>query len=497
MLDSLLLVLSLTALMAGLTGAFSPCGFSMVETIGSALGDARRYVMWLACLSFAIGAVVGGLVTFGGLGLLGQLVGQQYSGLRAAVAVVIALSAAIADWRGVKIAPQIRRQVPERWRWRLPLPLVAALYGVLLGLGFTTFVLSYAVWALAGLSVAVGNSYLGLAIGLAFGLGRALPVIWLAPTWHSGPGAERLERLAAEPRLWLGLRRLDALGLLLAVLVLSTATAQADQTLAGASDPSASAAGLAWQPLSGPGQLRLASGELAVPGIDPALGASLIAWYSPGQITVAELATMTPKLVVSANRVSALAVSDSWLTYRDQGDDGEVNLIAVSLSEPASRRYVAGSRLPGQIGRPSLEGATVVFTVDTREHNKILSVDLASGQQTVLRDSDSGVAFANPALLNGQLLYESVNRCEQALRLGPLGSSGHDRVLLSLPSTAQRDSGYEPGYEANWNSASGCPHRSAGAGGSVWLGPTALSSSQAYVSEVGGAGHSRIVQVAR
>ena len=31
----------------------------------------------------------------------------------------------------------------------MPLPLAAGLYGVLLGLGFTTFILTFAVWALA------------------------------------------------------------------------------------------------------------------------------------------------------------------------------------------------------------------------------------------------------------------------------------------------------------------------------------------------------------
>ena len=59
----------------------------------------------------------------------------------------------------------------------MPVPLAAGLYGVLLGLGFTTFILSFAVWALAGISVALGEPQTGLLIGLAFGAGRALPVI--------------------------------------------------------------------------------------------------------------------------------------------------------------------------------------------------------------------------------------------------------------------------------------------------------------------------------
>ena len=111
----------------------------------------------------------------------GGLAGHTSSGVRDALAGGLALAAAYADWRGWRIAPQIRRQVPERWRWIMPLPLASSLYGILLGLGFTTFVLSFAVWALAAVSVAAGSAAVGVAVGLAFGLGRALPVLWIAP----------------------------------------------------------------------------------------------------------------------------------------------------------------------------------------------------------------------------------------------------------------------------------------------------------------------------
>ena len=71
----------------------------------------------------------------------------------------------------------------------MPVPLAAGLYGVLLGLGFTTFILTFAVWALAGVSVALGDPALGLAIGLAFGAGRLLPVVVLAPAAGGGAAA--------------------------------------------------------------------------------------------------------------------------------------------------------------------------------------------------------------------------------------------------------------------------------------------------------------------
>ncbi len=173
--------LACAALLIGLTGAWSPCGFSMVETIGLSGDGGRRRTTIASCIAFAPGAVVGGIATFGLLSALGELihgVGGQAAYL---VAAAIAIAAAVAEARGTRIVPQIRRQLPESWRWTMPMPVAAALYGILLGLGFTTFVLSFGVWALAGISLALGDPAAGLVIGAAFGVGRALPVVLVAP----------------------------------------------------------------------------------------------------------------------------------------------------------------------------------------------------------------------------------------------------------------------------------------------------------------------------
>jgi hypothetical protein len=198
-------VLILAAAAAGVTGAWSPCGFSMVETLAPQGYAGRMRVTVAACATFAIGALAGGAITFGGLALLGQTLGASAP----AVAAAVALVAAIGEARGARIVPQVRRQVPESWRRRLPVPLAAGLYGVLLGLGFTTFILTFAVWALAGVSVALGDPALGLAIGLAFGAGRLLPVVVLAPV-----GGGRLHAAMAErPRILRSLRAVDAVAL--------------------------------------------------------------------------------------------------------------------------------------------------------------------------------------------------------------------------------------------------------------------------------------------
>ncbi len=334
MLSALVLCAAITAVVAGVTGAWSPCGFSMVETIGSALGEDRRGATLAASATFALGAITGGVVTFGGLAELGRAAGPGAGGVRAGLGVTIAVAAAIADWKGVKIAPQIRRQVPERWRWTAPLALACGLYGILLGLAFTTFVLAFAVWALAGICFAAGDPLLGALVGVSFGLGRALPVLMLAPGFRGdGQGARLLDGMAREPRMWLGLRRLDALGLSLCAVFLSGESAIA-AVLPQASEPSAAAGQLVWQGLGGgPARLRLHGGRtIALPGLDPALGGARIAWQSGGTITIASSAALAPQLSISAPGVNALAVSDTWVVYRAAAPGGGEALLAVSLT---------------------------------------------------------------------------------------------------------------------------------------------------------------------
>lgn len=176
--------LLLTALVAGGAGTWSPCGFSAIETIGR--GGLR------ASSAFALGAAAGGAASFALLALAGAALDVHAA---AAATVVLAGGAAVAEAFGVRVVPQVRRQVPEPWRRVLPLPVTAALYGALLGMGFATFVLTLAFWALAAIVVLQAHVLLGALVGVAFGLGRAIPVGVLAS--HSGAAIVLAER----PRL--------------------------------------------------------------------------------------------------------------------------------------------------------------------------------------------------------------------------------------------------------------------------------------------------------
>src|SRR4051794_20893003 len=114
----------------------------MVETLAPHGYAGRLRTTIAACLTFSLGALAGGIATFGGLSLLGQALGSG-GPAALAVAAAVALAAAFGEARGARILPQVRRQVPESWRRRLPGPLAPGVYGGLLGLGFTTVILPF------------------------------------------------------------------------------------------------------------------------------------------------------------------------------------------------------------------------------------------------------------------------------------------------------------------------------------------------------------------
>ncbi len=312
-------------------------------------------------------------------------------------------------------------------------------------------------------------------------------MLWIAPRVGSGRGEAALERLALEPRLWLGLRRLDAIGLSACAVVLGSAGALAASLPTFATDPTVDGASLAWQRAGGNGWLLADSLTQRLPGRLPALGGGRIAWVSGDRLVIAtRFPAAAPQHIASPPSavVDALAVSAGWLVVRDAGNGGIANLFAISLSDPSRRRYLQGSAIPGAIGRPALAGSTVVYAFSDAQRSTLYEVDLASGVRSVLRQVNANVLYANPALWHGRLLYERTTRCEQQLLLGsPSGSGRKDRPLLTLPSTVARDPGYQSGYVENYNSASACPNRKAGVGGTITLGATALGAQTAYVSE--------------
>jgi hypothetical protein len=197
-----------------------------------------------------------------------------------------------------------------------------------------------------------------------------------------------------------------------------------------------------------------------------------------------------------AGNVNAIALSDGWIVYRVQGPGGRDSLLAARLGAGGPQPLAVLSAPAGEIGRPALDGSALVYSLNSRRGSRIERRNLLTGARRVLRSSSSYVAFANPSLLHGRLLYERFDRCRQELRVGAMRTSRHDRVLLRLASTALRDRGYQPGYEHAYNGASLCANRAARA--RERLGSTALGEGVAYVTEIStDRSDARIVTISR
>jgi hypothetical protein len=424
------LSLAAAALLIGLTGTWSPCGFSMVETIGPVGHTGGRRTTVAACATFLPGAIAGGLATFGSLAALGAILHGAGGRVAYLVAAAVALVAAAGEARGAPIVPQIRRQLPEHWRRVMPMPVASALYGILLGLGFTTFVLTFGVWALAGISLAVGEPQVGALIGIAFGVGRAIPIVALAPVAGTRLGARATELMAERPGLYRGFRLGDALALVAAAAALGTSgTATAAQTaVPNGADPSADGPDLVFQRADRSGVLVRDGQEIDLPGNDPAVGGHYLAVIAGGEVVLLDRAGLAEVARIPAAGADALAVSGEWLVYRrrEEGRDVlEARRIADPLN-PGPTHRITSAASPNQVGRPSLDGHVLVWATNQRDESRVWKRDLDAGKNTVVTGSRFAL-LSNPALDGDRLVYvRATERREQLIaRSAGKGGGGH------------------------------------------------------------------------
>jgi hypothetical protein len=503
-------ILLLTAFVAGVTGAWSPCGFSVVETIGSRRAHLGGRAIAASCTTFALGALLGGAITFGGLASLGALAGGG-SGGRALVAVVAILAlTALGELLGVRVFPQIRRQVPEPWRRTMPLPLATGLYGVLLGFGFTTYVLTLAVWALAGIALASGEPATGLLIGLGFGAGRALPVALMAPRYAT-LGRRLEQRMAEQPSLLRRLRLADgALLVALAVAFLASGSASAASrprlVATNATDPSRAGSLLAYERVDHSGAVLVDGDAIAQrPAENVAIGGRYVATRSGTTLTVQDRTSGATVAQLRAPGATQLAVSDRWLVWRAGRRGGGDRLWALPLpvaqAVPAAgvARVVAGARRREAIDRPALSGDHLAYAATTRGVSAIVIANLRTQHRRRVLATRGG-QLSQPALDGGRLLYVQSSYCSQQLRVASTRTLRNRRTLLRIGSTARRDELHDPGYTTQGSEPSRCPRGTPRRTGTL-LWTTALAGRVAYVTLLrpgtagGAAPHARIVRV--
>jgi MFS family permease len=436
-LSGLEVTLAAAAFVAGLTGTWSPCGFSMIETIGPVGHRGGRATTLAACATFTIGALVGGVLTFGALAALGALTHGAGDGLAYGLAAAIALAGALAELRGAAIVPQVRRQLPEHWRRLMPMPVAAGLYGILLGLGFTTFVLTFGVFALAGIVFAVGEPAVGLAVGLAFGIGRALPVTAVAPVADRPAGIAITELMAGRPAIYRGFRLGDGVALIgAAVALTATVPAGAANTAARpAADPATGSRALVYQRPDRTGVVRQGVNDTVLPGRDPAIGDGRVAVVSGGRIVILSAKDLTEVGRVQAPGADAVAISGTWLAWRARVGGRDV-LRARNLRDPSApgpEQLLGRAGGDAQLGRPSLDGNRLVYARATGRENVIVKRLLGAKRKkqakvTLMRSIREGLS--NPTIRGDDLLYVRHTRRADRLKLATVGG-GAGRTLLS------------------------------------------------------------------
>ena len=150
---------------------------TIVPLVQVAKGRALR-----ALVTHSVGSIVGG-TTFGAwLGLMGAAV-LAPAGDVVLISLYLLLAGVAAIYAaselGVVKVPLIERraQVPETWRRTYGAEIGMLAYGLMLGAGFFTFVVSPVMYVAFGLALLSMSPLAGALIGLTYGVARIVPMI--------------------------------------------------------------------------------------------------------------------------------------------------------------------------------------------------------------------------------------------------------------------------------------------------------------------------------
>lgn len=219
-----------------------------------------------------------------------------------------------------------------------------------------------------------------------------------------------------------------------------------------------------------------------LPGTNPGLGDSLLAWREGEIVRVVRAADLSPVVDVTAPGIGPLAVSDEWLVYRRPLQGGD-ELIAWRLPDGPEQSVIA-TETPVRLGRPALSGRTLVFHVAGPRRSRIDEVDLTTMARRTLRSSTLA-QLTNPTVDGETLVYVRGTNVQQQLTDGR-------RVLARAAGMSRRDSGFERGHSHRTQTPPARPP----AANLLWT--TALSARYAYVTLAPlRGGTPQLVQVAR
>jgi hypothetical protein len=140
------------------------------------LGQRGRGASWTRTVTgYVVASAAGGAVMGAALGALGSLLPGIDSTAAVVAVAVLAVIAAVSDLRGRP--PSLHRQVDERWLTSYRDWVCGVGFGFQLGLGAVTIATSASLYLTWLLELLVAAPAAGAAVGLMFGIARALPIL--------------------------------------------------------------------------------------------------------------------------------------------------------------------------------------------------------------------------------------------------------------------------------------------------------------------------------
>jgi hypothetical protein len=396
----------------------------MLETFTPAVCGSRKLQM-IAQGLFAVAAVATSAALGLVLGLAGGVLGAGHAVLAAAA---LALVAAARELGLVRFPlPQARRQVPERWRFELPLPVWATGYGAGLGAGFFTFQPVSTFWVACAGALALARPLPAALCLSLYGAGRAAMVIW--PRRRDGDPTAAVERLTRRRG---ALLRANAVGLVACAVLLAVAPAAGGALVArSALDPSVSGGTLAFATKSGDVVVRSPAGGDTIfqDASQPALSGAYLAYVDDQGISVVRWSDGTDVARITGP-VSRPALDWPNLAFVRR-EAGHWRLVVRNLVS-GQRKLPARTRGKNDLGRPSLRDGRLAWHVVSRRESKIFVRTLASQDRRIVARTKIG-RLGNPSLNRTRIVWVDARSGVTYLRQGRIGSRNR-RVLAKVRS---------------------------------------------------------------
>ena len=374
----------------------------MVETFTPAVCGSRRR-QWLALTGFALGAVGASALVGASLGAVGAALGTQLSLVAAGLALVAAArEAGLLSFP----LPQLRRQVPERWRFELPLPVWSVGYGAGLGAGFLTFQPVATFWVACAAAIALANPLAAASCFAAFGAGRALMTAW--PRKGHDHATSAVEGLVRRRRLLL-VANVTVLLVCAALLAAPSAGVASAQGIGSGLDPSARGTVLGRaQRDSGTRRVLVEpanTSPVVVQGAwSPSVDGHLLAYVDSGGIKVIDWSTGAPVAQVDG-AVSRPALDWPRLAFV-RTDASYKHLILANFSNPGAptERQITKVVARNDLGRPSLASGRIAWHKVMGSGSRIYLQVLATGNRKIVARSKVAV-LANPSLSSTRIVW--------------------------------------------------------------------------------------------